>query len=392
MASRFLPRLRVSRATARFLRGGHPWVLPDRQTGSTRGLRPGQLVDLVGPDGAPLGRALADPGARVVARRVADAGEDFDPLARALTALERRRELLDANDSDALRLLHGEADGLPGLHVDRLGTALVSVRRAACADAFTDAVVPALLQALDLDEWWDKTHHDDLRRGQVTGRARRGALVEDDERVVVEDGLRYHVRPFAGLATGIYPDQRENRRRLRQAGPFRNALNLFAYTGAFSVSVARDGAEQVTDADTSASSLRIARRNHTLNGLDPSCHHTSRADARSYLEGRSSADFDLIVIDPPTASRGSRGWSARRGYDTLLDAALRRLLPGGTLLACLNDRSARSGHIDTLVRDAAGRAGRRLHHLRPAGPAPDFPVLAPFPEGTMFQGVLAVVG
>ena len=381
--------LRVSQATARILARGHPWVLPDRDTGSLAGLKAGDRVRLRDRSGRDLALALADPGSRVVARVVGRPEESFEPRARALAALRRRADLLERADTDVVRLVHGEADGLPGLFVDRYGDALVAVRQARCAAPWCGAVYDVLCRELDLSAVWEKDHFDDLRRASVRGRAVRGVLDENAEVEVREAGLTVLCRPFGGLATGIYPDQRDNRAQLVEAGPFPRVLNLFAYTGVFSLAMLVAGAARAVDVDLAAPALRTARRNRALNGLPSACHHTRKADAVAFTRAQADASFDLVIVDPPVSARGGKGWYVDRSYGPLLDDVLRVLAPGGTLLACLNRRGARPDQLRRQVRERAAACGREIRSGHAAPPALDHPVMEGFAESRMFQGFLA---
>jgi 23S rRNA (cytosine1962-C5)-methyltransferase len=383
---RTVQRLTVGAATARALRAGHPWVLPDRFTGSLSGVESGHPLELVGPGGERLGRALADPQQRVVARRVGESGEPFDPIARARKALERRHPLGSTAETDAYRVIHGEADGLPGLHVDRYGDALVAVRRAPCAASFCAPVLRVLRDITGAQVIWEKDHFADLRRGSVHGRLVLGQAEASDERIVTERGLRFAVRPFGGLATGLFADQRANRDRLARLDAPGRVLNLFSYTGAFSVAALAAGATEVVDVDLAGPALRTARHNVRLNELDGARHHTERGDAIAYLDRCPPRSFDRIIADPPTAARGGGGWSVRKGLPGLLGSAVSKLRDGGVLLICVNDRRANPGDLERALREAARTARRPVARIAGAGPSPDYPVLRGFPESRSFVG------
>jgi len=379
----------VGAATARALQSGHPWVIADRDTGSTRQLRAGQRIHVVGPDRRPLGTAIADPGSRIVARVIGPPNTPFSPRALARQALERRAPLLDDGATDVLRLVHGEADGLPALHVDRYGQALVALRHAPAADVYCEEVYRELMAATGAGILWEKDHYQDLRKEPVKGRLIKGDATAETEVIVHERGLRFRTRPFGGLATGFYADQRTNRELLARRGPFPRVLNLFGYTGAFSVATLAAGAEHVTDVDLAGPALRIARGNVQLNDLPEERYRYHRGDAVKFVRRGAEASFDLVIIDPPTAAKGATGWSSRKRYDQLLSDAIRLLAPGGTVLACLNDRRARPGQLRRSVREQARERGRRVADLLDAPPSLDFPELAGFPESRSFQGVLA---
>lgn len=405
--------LRVSRATARILSGGHPWVVADRDTGPMHTLRPGQVVDLVDGSGGFVAVALADPSAKVCARAVSTRPIDtLDRVGwrhRAERALARRATLLDAPDTDALRLIHGEADGLPGLFVDLWGPCLVATRTAACASAFTDTVYQVLGERFGDLPLCEKDHWTDLRAraagtsdASLPGRwirepaAGHPAANGPEGWTVLEDGSRYAVEPTAGLTTWLYPDQRTNRRllatRLRSRDDWAVG-NLFAHTGAFSVALARAGAARTYTVDLSPQYLDVYRRNLALNDLDPAAHEAIAADALRWLA--SAPPLDVAILDPPAFARGRKrgsGWNAQRDYAALVEASARVLKPGGLLLCCHNLRSARKGWLRKQVEAGVTAAGRKLTRTEPAGPAPDFPTVGGFPEGHTFRGLLATVG
>lgn len=381
-------RLTVGAATARALESGHPWVLPDRYTGSLAGMSAGQPIELIGPRGERLGRALADPGQRVVARLVGPSGQPFRPAERARAALERRRKLLANREGDVLRLVHGEADGLPGLTVDRYGDALVAVRQAPAAAAYCTRVYEVLGEATGTSRIFEKDHFADLRRGKVHGRAILGQAARDEEFEVRERGVRFAVRPFGPLATGFYPDQRANRERLARLGGIGRVLNLFSYTGAFSVALLVAGAGEAVDVDLAGPALRTARHNARLNGIEAERHTTEKADAAEFLHRCPPRSFDLVIVDPPTSARGGRGWSARRDLPGLLANAVRCLRDDGSLLLCVNAWRTDAGRLTRDLREAARAAGRSVAGIGDAPPSHDYPQLRGFPESRSFVGRL----
>lgn len=393
-----LPSLRVSGATARVLRGGHPWVLRDAQTGPTGALRAGQLVQLVDPGGAPVAVAIADPDSELCARVVGGRG-DVDWAGRAQAALHRRRGLLADEATTAIRLVHGEADGLPGLFVDRWGDVLVATLACEAARTFAPAVYDVLRAALDPVGLHEQDHLTDLRKD---GAPRDASLpsrtvfgeVPPERIEVLEDGRRFGVEPTAGLTTGLYTDQRSNRRRCAERADGAVVANLFAHTGAFSVALAAAGARQVFAVDLGQRYLHWAAQNLERNGLDPEAHPGVAADATEWLR-REAPVLDGAILDPPSHARrrgrGARDWNARRDYADLVEAAARRMAPGGWMLCCVNSKGVRRSWLPDRVREGVQRAGRRLAGTEPAGPSADHPRLKGFPEGVAFVGVLATL-
>ena len=402
-SGRSLPTLQVSSATARVLAGGHPWVLPDRDTGDLRGFSAGDQAQLVDPRGRELGVALIDPRAGVVARALDSehALTDDDFTARAERALSRRKAVLDDPRTDCMRLVNGEADGLPGLVVDRWSHLLVATRATRAAAAFTAPVYRALRARFPGAALWERDHVVDLRarRDAGEGDALPGRWVgapgpEEQSLTVREHGLRYRVEPFAGLTVGFYPDQRDNRQRMAER-PLAGArvCNLFAHTGAFSVFAAAHGAERAVSVDLSPRYCAWAEENLRLNGLDPA-QHPAIADAADRWLEQTDERFDGVVLDPPAFARGRsgvRGWSAKRDYARLVEAAARRVVPGGWILCVINLKGLDKRWLPREVGRGAKAAGRRVVDQQPAPPPVDHPNRRGFPEGRAFWGVFATL-
>jgi 23S rRNA (cytosine1962-C5)-methyltransferase len=412
--------LEVSKASLRALSRGHPWILTDRETGDAGRFRPGALVWIRAAEGETRGtrRTLAriegkgSIAARVWARDVASLREAPSVEARVARALRRRAQLLSpaagAERTDAFRLIHGEADGLPGLAIDRLGPLLRVVASGRSCEGFESRALDAVIDAMSTEIGSDPPvvrvahlrerpsgalHAVELIRGKLPP---LGPELWTGERLrVCERGLSFWIDP--GLAqpeqpspaVGLFLDQRENRAHLaalaRAGGRW---LNLFAHTGGFSAALLAAGAQEVVSVDLSAAYLRWLEENLAFNGLS-SRHRSVRGDGRRVLARMPEGErFDGIVIDPPTAAAGRRFWSVRRDLAPLVGSALRRLVPGGALLVCRNDRATR-GALARLVQEEATRESVGLARLEAAPPGPDFPSLPGFPEGDPFEGVLA---
>jgi 23S rRNA G2069 N7-methylase RlmK/C1962 C5-methylase RlmI len=403
------PTLTVSNATAGALRRGHPWVIADADTSEVETLPAGVLVDVRSVRGDMAGLARIEGHGRVAARRwskSAKRGQVDSVEARIARALERRRALIADDETDCYRLAHGEADGLPGLAIDRFGPALrVLFSGRACepiAERVLNAVIHHLATELGPDPPVVRTLHlADPPAGRLRGvelvRGSLDGLQDDEGRLEVrERGLRFTVdlgltepyRPRPG--TGLFLDQRENRARVARLAEGGRWLNLFAHTGAFSAAALAGGARECVSVDLSAPYLAWLESNLARNGLAGARHRIVRSDARRYLErlGRGES-FDGIMFDPPTAARaGRRFWSVRREGGELLAECLQRLAPGGRLLACRNDHGARES-LASLVEAIALEHGIALTGIEGAPPGVDFPKLAGFPEGVAFDGAIA---
>ena len=391
------PAFRISRASARIVGAGHPWVLADAETDDVGRFPGGGCVRLVHGERA-AGLAWIDGDGSLVARSVPSPPGELDGLVR--DAIARRATLLDASAStdgtDAMRLVHGEADGLPGVHADRLGALLRVQWLGRAALPWRRRIVEALLRGVPAFDpartpVVEVTHLRKAPAGRFDAVVQtRGTPIDPESTRVREAGLSFRIDP--GLAepsrphpgVGFFADQRANRdrvaRRTRRGGRY---LNLFAHTGSFSARLLAAGAGEVWSVDLSAPYLDWLEENLRANGLDESRHHAVRQDVRHFLDAWPAGEpVDGIVLDPPTAAAAGRSfWSVERGLPALVSDAFERLAPGGFLLVCRNDLGRRAPLPD-LLRDALGADAR----VGAAGPSLDFPVRAGFPEGDSFDG------
>jgi 23S rRNA (cytosine1962-C5)-methyltransferase len=198
-----------------------------------------------------------------------------------------------------------------------------------------------------------------------------------------ELGVLYPLRPFAGLATGIYVDQRATRVWLAPHVAGKHVLNLFAYTGAFSLAALKSGAASAMDVDLAAPALARASEAAALNGVTER-HAIHQGDCRKFLQG-TDRSFDLIICDPPTAAHGGDGWILRRDYPEVLCAAFARLAPGGILVACCNTLGGKPFPLGEVVKEAAKYAHVGIHDMTSPALGEDIPVLGGFPEGRPYR-------
>jgi 23S rRNA (cytosine1962-C5)-methyltransferase len=368
-------KLQIGRESAGFVARGHPWIRPDRFTRGLDRLRPGDLVALTDERGHEVALALADPTAAVCAR-VVPAG--WDAAAAARRAWQARSALHADPATDCYRVVHGEADGLPGLRVERFGNCLSVVITAACILPWLDAALGTLADALPGCLIVVHDHLTDLRQGGVQSRLWPAGRLDADLLINARElGVTYPLRPCAGIASGLYVDQRANRAWLNRRAPGLRVLNLFAYTGAFSLSLLAAGATEAVDVDLSQPALARASETAVLNRL--SGHRTVRQDARAFCAA-DGAVYDRVIIDPPTSAQGGQGWVARRDYPELLRLAWQRVAPGGLLLATSNAIGKPFPLREALV--AACPTGKAV----PAPDlGPDIPQRAGFPEGRPFR-------
>ena len=263
-------------------------------------------------------------------------------------AVARRAPLAADPQTDIYRLVNGAADGLPGLTVDRYGDALV----AAIYDE--DGVMPPRPMPGALAEMLAEATG--AAAIYVKYRPREAGRIPDDqlhtlapsepvygpdlgEFIAREEGLAYVIRPGEGLSTGLFPDMREGRARVRAWAAGRRVLNTFAYTCGFGVAAAAGGATRVLNLDLSKSVLEWGQANYRANGFEPDPHDFVFGDVFDWLVrlAKRGDRFDLVILDPPGFSRTkSRAFSAARDYGELAGLAARVTAPGGSILACCN--------------------------------------------------------
>jgi 23S rRNA (cytosine1962-C5)-methyltransferase len=303
-------------------------------------------------------------------------------------AIERRKSLRDG--SDAMRLVHGESDGLPGLVVDRYADVLVVQILSAGAERWRPLWGGLLIELTGAKSVYERSDVEvrsleglPPRSGPLLGNA--GGLVR-----IKEDGIAYEVDVATGQKTGFYLDQRDNRALAGSLAHDAEVLNAFCYTGGFSLSALKGGAKRVTSIDTSEEALELGRRNVGINGLDASRAEWQAADVFSQLRKfRDQArKFDLIVLDPPKfAPTEKHVANAARAYKDINLWAMKLLAPGGNLLTFSCSGAVSPDLFQKIVAGAAADARVDLQIRRHLGAAPDHAVSIHFPEGEYLKGL-----
>jgi len=376
--SRARPELRLGKPLRERIAAGHPWVY-DRALAVPRGLAAGDVVALADARGR-LAAAFVDPDSPIRARvldRDPDAACDGRwAAARAQAAAARRaRDPLLAGCTGR-RLVHGEADGCPGLVVDGYADTAVIALDGEAAAAFWRPRLGDVLSGLE--RGGAAVAHAWLRgeRGQRGGEAVRGD--PPAEIAIAEDAARFAVDVRAGQKTGLFLDQRDNRRTIGRHAAGARVLNLFAYTGGFSLHAALGGAARVTSVDLAPPAIAGLGRNLELTGLPRDAHEPVVADAFDYLAhaAKTGRRWDLAIVDPPSFAPSERARpAALRAYQRLAAMTLAVVEPGGrfALASC-------SSHVTEADLLAALPPGE-LRLRASAGAASDHPVLPAFPEG-----------
>ncbi|MDI1481188.1 class I SAM-dependent methyltransferase [Polyangium sp. y55x31] len=311
-----------------------------------------------------------------------DGLSDVDAIERRLReAAERRAWIARLPDTDAFRLANAAGDGLPGVTVDRYGDFLVISLYDENAEAARERILDAAfrLGATGIYLKIRPKHASrivDAREPQFAPKDPVRGAPAPDPMIVHELGLPYEVRLGDGLSTGIFLDQRENRRRVREMASGLSVANLFAYTCPFTVAAAAGGARRTVSVDVSRGALEWARRNLDRIGADPAAHVLVEADAIKWLEKSAAKEgpFDLVILDPPSfATTKQTRFSAESDYKKLAASVLRVLAPGGRLLACTNHKGIPRAKFKRVLQDAARDAGRGAAQVKDWPDPEDFP-------------------
>ena len=374
----------------RSVRRRHPWVLSgavDRVEGTSE---PGALARVSSSDGESLGFGHWSPASSLRVRMLSFGKEPLEEAAFIDAAIGRaigRRTPDLCGETDGVRLINAEGDGLPGLVVDRYGDALVVRLTTAGMDRARPWLVDALRERTGASAALERADASAARR---EGFAPRDGLWwgEVAERVVLRERSReYLVDLVSGQKTGFYLDQRAARDRVQALAEGRRVLDLFCYSGGFSVAAARGGAAKVVAVDRSEPALRLARENIERNGLG-SVPSVFQADAFEFA--RSCEDpFDLIVIDPPPLARHKRDVSkATRAYKDVFMSAFRRASSDAYVLCFGCSHHVGPDLFRKVVFGASLDAGRRFQVLEEFGAGPDHPVSIDHPEGRYLTGLL----
>ncbi len=388
--------LRISPPAQRVLRQGHPWVFDGSITEQSHTGVPGDLAVIFDDKRRFLAIGLYDPASSIRVR-VLQSGEpatiNADWFQNKLIAAARLRVSLEEKDTNGYRLVHGENDGLPGLIIDRYADTLV-------LKLYTPAWIPHLKNFCDALAQVSAAEHlilrlnrslqkqTDLLYGLSDGMTLT-RLTPPDRILFKENGLIFESDPIHGQKTGFFLDQRDNRARVEKLSRDQSVLNVFAYTGGFSVYAARGGAKEIVSVDMSAPALEGAIRNMAHNRLTVP-HETIAEDAFEVLSRMASQKrlFDLVVIDPPMFAQSEKQIeSALSAYRRLTRLGLGVLRKGGTFVqASCSSRVDADSFFESIHRSAK-EAGRMLTEIERTGHALDHPV--GFKEGAYLKCLFA---
>ena len=378
-----LPSLRLKPHEDRRLRAGHLWIYSneiDIRHSPLAGFEPGALCRVEDARGNALGIATINPRALLCARLLssrADLTIDLDWMSSRLRAALSAREAVFSEPF--YRLVYGEADGLPGLVVDRYDDVLVAQLATAGMEQLKPLVIEALSSLL--------SPRGILFRNDVAMREAEAlplyaeAVGEVPDTVeIAEAGVRFQVPLRGGQKTGWFFDQHDNRDRLGRYARGADVLDVFSYVGAWGVRAMAFGAAQVACIDASAQALALAAINGEANGSPIETLHGQALDVMQDLAGQGRR-FSLVIVDPPALIKRKKDHAAGLAhYERLNRAALALLQPGGVLVSCSCSFHLDASELQRTVLRASRADGRRLSILEQGGQGPDHPVHPAIPE------------
>ena len=392
--------LQLRRGKSESLKRFHPWIFSGALCGTlNREPLPqeGEVVDIVDSDGIFIARGHYQIGSiavRVLTFR--DEPIDHHFWVTRLREAYRMRKALQLNinpDTNGIyRLVHGEGDRLPGLIIDIFGdTAVMQAHsvgmhcdREAIADALLEATAGSVRQVYYKSET-TLPYKADL--GQENGFLRGNT----EENIAVENGLKFHIDWLKGQKTGFFVDQRDNRSLLEEYSNGRSVLNMFCYTGGFSVYAMRGGAKCVHSVDASEQAIRLTEANIELNFPNDQRHEAYAEDAFKFLD-RAGSNYDLIVLDPPAFAKHKDALrNALKGYTRLNAIAFRKIKPGGIVFTFSCSQAVNKDQFRLAVFTAAAQSGRHVRILHQLHQPADHPINIYHPEGEYLKGLVLYV-
>ena len=384
------------------LRRFHPWVFSGAIAQIVGEPAEGDIVGVFAHDGSFLAYGHYQIGS-IAVRVLSFSGEDvLGPdfwtvmLSKALK-MRQAAGLTSDSSTNCFRLVHGEGDGLPGLIIDWYDGVCVMQAHSVGMFRAKTAICEALKSVFgdSLKAVYDKSSGTaPFKAGLdlVDGYIYKADGFSDDEQVVLENGNKFLVNWTEGQKTGFFLDQRDNRNLVGRYSKGRNVLNLFCYTGGFSIYALNNGAVHVDSVDSSKKAVEMVSRNMALNGFDAGLHEDICADAMDFLRDVPEDKYDLMIVDPPAFAkhRGALG-NALRAYQRLNAAAISKVAPGGLVFTFSCSQVVDKEAFALAVFSAAAQTGRSVRILDRLNQPADHAVNIYHPEGEYLKGLLLYV-
>lgn len=390
------PVIKLRRGKDESLKRFHPWIFSGAIASLPEGLEEGQVVEIHAADGTPMGVGHYQIGSIAVRMLSTEVREiDADYYRGRLTDAYRLRQTLKLirDDNNAYRLVHGEGDFLPGLIVDVYGPTAVLQAHSVGMHYARDIIARCLvdLPGAGIENVYYKSETTlpfkaslDPQNQYIIGGYKTN--------VAVENGLKIYVDWLKGQKTGFFVDQRDNRMLLQHFAKGKRVLNMFCYTGGFSIYALRGGAELVHSVDSSAKAVTLTRENVALNFGEDAPHEAFAVDAFKYLADMPDGAYDLVVLDPPAFAK-HRGAipNALRGYQKLNARAMEKMPKGSVLFTFSCSQAVSKEQFRLAVFSAAAQVKRRVRILHQLTQPADHPINIYHPEGEYLKGLILYI-
>lgn len=386
----------LRRGKSESLKRFHPWVFSGAIAGANGKLNEGDVVRIVSNENELMGYGHYQIGS-IAVRMLTFKEEKIDHafwVTRLSEALRLRKalQLTGRADNNIYRLVHGEGDRLPGLVIDVYGKTAVMQAHSVGMHMSREQIADALIEASEglIENVYYKSETTLPFKADL--HQENGFLRGHDERnVAVENSLKFHIDWLRGQKTGFFVDQRENRSLLEHYAKGRNVLNMFCYTGGFSVYAMRGGANLVHSVDSSAKAIDLTRANAEMNFPGDARHEAFAEDAFKFLE-QAGSNYDLIVLDPPAFAKHKDALPrALKGYTRLNAIAFRKIKPGGIVFTFSCSQAVNKDQFRLAVFTAAAQSGRHVRILHQLHQPADHPINIYHPEGEYLKGLVLEV-
>ena len=386
----------LRRGKSESLKRFHPWVFSGAIAGANGKLNEGDVVRIVSNENELMGYGHYQIGS-IAVRMLTFREEKIDHafwVTRLSEALRLRKalQLTGRADNNIYRLVHGEGDRLPGLVIDVYGKTAVMQAHSVGMHMSREQIADALIEASEglIENVYYKSETTLPFKADL--HQENGFLRGHDEgNVAVENGLKFHIDWLRGQKTGFFVDQRENRSLLEHYAKGRNVLNMFCYTGGFSVYAMRGGANLVHSVDSSAKAIDLTRANAEMNFPGDARHEAFAEDAFKFLE-QAGSNYDLIVLDPPAFAKHKDALPrALKGYTRLNAIAFRKIRPGGIVFTFSCSQAVNKDQFRLAVFTAAAQSGRHVRILHQLHQPADHPINIYHPEGEYLKGLVLEV-
>lgn len=387
--------LQLRRGKSESLRRFHPWIFSGALYHIPESLQEGALVRIVDENNKFM--ALGHYQIGSIAVRVLSFVErpiDHKFWVERLSEAYQVRCHLDLvrPDNDIYRLVHGEGDQLPGLIIDVYGQTAVMQAHSVGMHCCRQEIAEALVEACNGDIKHVYYKSETTLPYKADLHQENGFLVGGDEtNVATENGLQFHIDWLKGQKTGFFIDQRENRKLLESYSKGKSVLNMFCYTGGFSVYAMRGGATLVHSVDSSSKAIDLTRANAELNFPGDKRHEAFAEDAFKFLE-HAGGDYDLVILDPPAFAKHKGALhNALKGYTRLNSIAFQKIRKGGIVFTFSCSQAVNKDQFRLAVFTAAAQSGRHVRILHQIHQPADHPINIYHPEGEYLKGLVLQV-